>query len=219
MIEVLFKPITVWPDGWLTRSWSERQTAPFTALYRTTLAQLQVELRALNARACFMSLDVGERGVRNDGQLRADAKPDHPGVILTIDSRPHGTLVYATDRFRGWQDNLRGIVLGLEALRKVERYGISERGQQYAGFKELGTGIAMAGPSMTVERAAEFLVLHGEWGQESAKPDELIGCEREIVEAYFRHAAKALHPDVAGGDGAMFDLARRARDLLLEHAR
>lgn len=218
MIEVLFKPITVWPDGWLTRSWTERTTAPFTALYRQTLAQLQVELRALNARACFMSLDVGERGVRNDGQLRADARPDHPGVILTIDSRQHGVLVYSTDRFRGWQDNLRGIVLGLEALRRVERYGISERGQQYAGFKELGTGIAMAGPSMTLERAAEFLVLHGEWGDESAKPSELIGCDAGIIDAYYRHAAKSLHPDVRG-DGAMFDLARRARDLLLEHAR
>lgn len=184
-----------------------------------SLQQLQTELRQLSTRAASISVDVGERGVRNDGQLRADARADHPGVILTIDSRQHGTLVYATDRFRSWQDNLRAIVLGLEALRRVERYGISERGQQYAGFKELGTGIAMAGPAMTMERAAEYLILHGE--VEDAPPGDVEALlpgdplQREIVEGYYRRAARRLHPDV-GGDASAFDLARRARDLLLE---
>lgn len=220
MIEVLFKPITVWPDGWLTRGWEQRDRSPFSAPHRHTLQQLQTELRQLGTRAASISVDVGERGVRNDGQLRADARAEHPGVILTIDSRQHGTLVYATDRFRTWHDNLRAIVLGLEALRRVERYGISERGQQYAGFKELGTGIALTGPSMTLERAAQYLVMHGETEgcEEPGDINDLIDespLQREIVDGYYRRAARRLHPD-AGGDAAAFDLARRARDLLLE---
>jgi hypothetical protein len=34
-----------------------------------------------------------------------------------------------------WQDNLRAVALGLEALRRVERYGIAQRGEQYAGWR------------------------------------------------------------------------------------
>jgi hypothetical protein len=56
--------------------------------------------------------------------------------------------------------NLRAIALGLEALRKVERYGIAERGQQYAGFAQIGAGTAM-GQSldhvMTADEAARIV--------------------------------------------------------------
>ena len=31
--------------------------------------------------------------------------------------------------------NLRSIALGLKALRAVDRYGVSRRGEQYAGFR------------------------------------------------------------------------------------
>lgn len=112
-----------------------------------------------------------------------------------------------------WQHNLRAIALGLEALRTVERYGIAERGQQYAGYRELGAGMAMGPATMTVEQAAAFLVEHGEFGGTPADPDELIGAP-DAVAAYFREAAKRLHPDV-GGDAELFKRLTEARDLLL----
>ncbi len=48
---------------------------------------------------------------------------------------PAKRLVYATDACEFWQHNVRSIALGLEALRAVDRYGISRRGEQYAGFR------------------------------------------------------------------------------------
>lgn len=44
-------------------------------------------------------------------------------------------LVYATDACVLWRHNVRSIALGLEALRAVDRFGISRRGEQYAGFR------------------------------------------------------------------------------------
>lgn len=148
------------------------------------------------------------RDCRLDGQLRADARPSHPGVILTIDTRKHGTLVYSTDRFDHWKANLRAIALGLEALRKVERYGIANRGQQYAGYRELPSGIAL-GSAMTIEDAARFIA-------EQAWPGDAID-EQEVLDdldTAYRAAAKRLHPD-AGGDPEMFRRLTVARDLLV----
>lgn len=214
-----FRPIKVWPDGWRDTG-RKRTGSPFRATYTDTLQILDRELDALAAREAFLQVDATDRDVRIDGQLRADARVGHPGVILTIDTKQLGTLTYACDRFNGWysrpgwQENLRAIALGLEALRKVERYGIAERGQQYAGYRELPSGIAMPA-AMTVDDAARLLVDHGEWGGEPGDPQDLID-DPEIAAAYFRHAAKKAHPD-AGGDPAVFRRLTEARDVLEAH--
>ena len=70
----------------------------------------------------------------------AKAHPDNGGehedfVAIQAAIDPSRRLVYATDCCVFWQHNLRSIALGLEALRAVDRYGISRRGQQYAGFR------------------------------------------------------------------------------------
>lgn len=44
---------------------------------------------------------------------------------------------FAVDTFVHWQDNLRAIALGMEALRKVARYGIVKGNEQYSGWKQL----------------------------------------------------------------------------------
>lgn len=56
-------------------------------------------------------------------------------VALQAATDPAKRLVYATDACQFWQHNVRSIALGLEALRAVDRFGISRRGEQYAGFR------------------------------------------------------------------------------------
>lgn len=216
-----FRPIKVWPDGWQDPR-RQRSSSPFRATHSDTLQLLDRELRHLGATTVTLQVDASERDCRLDGQLRADAKVRHPGVILTIETKKFGTLVYPCDAFTGvswsstrldgWQANLRAIALGLEALRKVERYGIAERGQQYAGYRELPSGIAL-GSAMTVEAAARFLIEHGEWGGEDATVDDILTADRQVLVDYFRHAAKKLHPD-QGGDPELFRKLTEARDLL-----
>lgn len=214
-----FRPIKTWPEGWQdTDRARHREGSPFTGSYTSTLNILDRELNHLGATAVTLQVDATDRDCRLDGQLRADAKVRHPGVILTIDTRRHGTLIYATDRFEGrwgavgWQSNLRAIALGLEALRKVERYGIAERGQQYAGYRELGTGIALGAAPMTVEEAARLLcdATAEEIGED---PDDLDRVA-SVAQSLWREAAKRHHPD-AGGDADLFRRLTEARDLLV----
>lgn len=212
-----FRPIKVWPPGWKDVG-RNRVVSHFRARYSDTLERLDRELRALNATDVSLQVDASPRDVRLDGQLRADARVDHPGAILTIESRRLGTLTYSCDRFvrpvyrrdsgPSWQHNLRAIALGLEALRTVDRYGIADRDQQYAGYREIGSGATPMGPP-TVEGAARFIA-------ETVDPGWLVDVENDpfFALSIFRDAAKLAHPD-AGGDPEVFKRLTAARDVLL----
>ena len=213
-----FRPIKVWPPGWQDANRDyKRAYSRFDASHSQTLDLLDRETYHLQARSVYLQVAASDRDCRLDGQLRANAKVDHPGVILTIETRNLGTLVYATDRFRGtyktpgWQSNLRAIALGLEALRKIERYGIAERGQQYAGYRELPPGAILLGSRMTVEDAAAFILEH------CGNPDRAEAVEWDPLFALtlYKDAAKRLHPDV-GGDEALFKRLNDAKRVLEE---
>jgi hypothetical protein len=222
MIQATFRPI----DQWLgvLRPSGQRIGHTFKASYTDTLDLLQRELEHLKAKDIVIQLDLDEGQIRNDGWPRSGSRPGHPGVIVSFDSI-HGPLRYFTDVFTSnwnhqmepWQANLRAIALGLEALRKVDRYGITKRGEQYTGWKSIGSGIAMpaAGP-MTVEEAAEFLGRHSGYVAggilEDLRREKGTGHGR-VAKAAYRQAAKKLHPD-AGGDPELFKELSRAADVL-----
>jgi hypothetical protein len=238
-VNLTYRPIKVWPAGWDPQK-PPTEGSPFTSTWSSTLDLLQRELSQLRATEASIQLDVKAGSLRVDGGMRADAKVGYPGVILTIVTRKHGTLTYACNRFAGggrwtsgsgytptpgWQNNVRAIALGLEALgleallealglealRKVERYGIADRGQQYAGWAELPTGIAM-GRAMSVEEAAAFILEHAEqdWSAE-------VEADPFFALAIFKEAAKKLHPDT-GCDPELFKKLIQARELLEANA-
>lgn len=241
-LRIVFRPITEWPGK--LRTPSEQRGAQFSAHYEQTLKLLRAELEHLDVDEAVIQLALDERDIRNDGWPRANAKPRHDGVILSFDLPGVGPMRYATDVFSGsysyrgvsarsipgWQNNLRAIALGLEALRKVDRYGIAGDRQQYTGWKALGAGIPMGpgdahGP-FTVERAAEFIADNAigmfddgpmrPWGADGKGYHVLIEDERERIKAY-RIAALALHPD-KGGDQTAFQRLQEAKRVLDEHA-
>ena len=203
-----FQPLTAPLPHWQPAS-ADRPNSPFRGTYQSTLSQLDVELAALDAVDVHLQVVVADSNqVRIDGQLRANARVLHPGVVLTIGTRRLGTLVYETDRYdahwsgkEGWQENLRAIAAGLEALRKLDRYGIARRGQQYAGYREIGSGIAMPAP-MTEAEAVQIL----RFTSDHPSPD--------AIATRYRILAKDLHPDM-GGDPDKFRRLTEARDFLL----
>ena len=213
MADVTFAPVKVRPDDWgPPGGWRPR---PFKATYTSTVTLLERELDMIGCTRALLQVDVDSRDVRLDGMLRADARPRHPGVILTVETRKHGTLIYDTDVFGHWHDNLRAIALGLEALRRVERYGIGSRGQQYAGYQEL-PAVAMSS-GWTVESAAAFIteaILEAggnDWSTE-------VKDDPSFALALYREAAELYHPDraVLGDDGDPGVMAKlnTARDYL-----
>jgi hypothetical protein len=90
--------------------------------------------------------------------------------------------------FPAWQNNVRAIALALEALRKVDRYGVTRGNEQYTGFRALGSGIAVPAAQMTADEALEFLCIHAGW---DAGPDY---DDPEDIDRAYRQAAKKLHP-------------------------
>lgn len=195
-MNLTFRPISVWP-GVLTK---DRIRSQFKARYSATLELLDRELVHLGAERAVLELDIQEADLRLDGMIRANARPTHPGVVVSFDSK-HGPLRYATDLYDDWHSNLRAIALGLEALRKVDRYGITKTGEQYAGWRALTQG---SEEPMTREEALMFLADSAGW--------TALATGRDVERAY-RAAAKRLHPDT-GGNAAGFDRLKKAKALL-----
>lgn len=167
-----------------------------------TLVLLDRELSFLNAETVVLQVQVTERDIRLDGQLRADARPSDPAVRLLFDSK-HGPLTYQCDRFATWKDNARAIALGLEALRKVERYGITEHGEQYKGWLAIESGTPAVSPREV------FAAVIGQ-GVDAA--DRSLS-DRDL----WRRARAEAHPDRNGGRRELWDqVETAARQLGLE---
>lgn len=152
-VDVTFRPIEQWPAE-PTKSWM-RKRAPFRSKYSDTLDLLDRELHQISAKNIVLQVDLREDQIRVDGMPKSGARWGEPGVILAFDSKA-GPLQFPCDTFNKWEDNLRAIALALEALRKVDRYGVTQTSQQYSGWRKLED--PNAAPSFaTVERAAEYL--------------------------------------------------------------
>ena len=139
------EPMPAWPYP----ETKARRESPFSAGWDDTLALLERELDALGVRGAVAIRVVGSpTDVRRDGMLRATARLAHPGVALSFESM-HGPLTYPCDTFgagpswhrtgklANWQVNVRAIALALEALRKVNRYGVGGHGEQYRGWRQI----------------------------------------------------------------------------------
>jgi hypothetical protein len=177
---------------------AQRVYSPFDAAWVDTVDLLARELKHLGAKRIVCEIaDMTESDLRNDGLPRAQARLGDQ-VRLSFDST-YGPLRYETGRFTqrgwnggpGWQANVRAIALGLESLRKVDRYGITKRGEQYTGWKQLTVSTDPADAIQTLEQANAVIA---QWGGLTA-------------------ALKATHPD-RGGDVTEFRKVQRAREIL-----
>lgn len=185
MIDARFVPVEQWP-GSKTASYA-RKHAPFRATYAKTLDLLESELSKLRAKDILIQAYFEHRDIRNDGWPRSSARPKEPGVIVTFTGKS-GVMSFPCDRFNGWEDNLRAIALSLEALRQVDRYGVTRNNEQYRGFARI------AAPQDTRQEAVAFF-------------SKVTGLSPREIQAdpqgAYRLAARALHPDT-GGDHAQF---------------
>lgn len=184
------------------------QRARFSAPLAVTLAGLSRELRALDAERVVVELDIREQDIRRDGYPRAHAlRPASPPVAVSFASK-HGPLRYATCEFDDWTDNLRAVVLSMEALRAVDRYGVSKRGEQYAGWKALPRSTDPADAIETVDQAWRVICRFAGVPVDSSPLLNGISQDGAI-----RAALRATHPD-HGGNADDFRVARRAQEIL-----
>jgi hypothetical protein len=214
-MEYKFKPVVTWPR----KPTTARQRSQFSASYKSTLQLLEKELSHLDARnPVVIQTYMTERDIRHDDLPRSDARtPSNPGVIVTCEvfipsgkvnelKQPLGSykpISFPCDQFTDWKDNLRAIALALEALRKVDRYGVTKSGEQYKGWLALPP----KPEEMSVDEAARYIAGH------SGQSTSFILASKDNLEAAYKTAARRLHPD-AGGKQDDFVRLQQAVEIL-----
>ena len=150
--------------------------------YRTSVAltlavarkRLAGELDRLKARRPVLSMNIE---FRLDGGLRSGAtqNPRDPGVAVyfQLGDKP---IVLACDSYTEVAQNIAAIAAHIDAMRRMERYGVGSMAQMFTGF------LALPAP-MVVD----------DWRAALGDPKSLAEAE-----AAFRERMKDAHPDRGG---------------------
>ena len=204
-----------WPTGWPRTPAGKRARARFSkgerkyyssgnGSYIDTspltvpqgLRRLKDELDRLRAKDVIVSTNVelnsyGEpRGGRRD--------PDDPGVAVyfKMSGKPR---VLACDNWDRTADNLAAVAAHIDALRRIDRYGVGTLDQAFAGYDALP-------PPSTSNRPP--------WRKTLGLEGQITVTSADINSAY-REAAREAHPDVPGGSHEAMALLNQARDQAL----
>jgi hypothetical protein len=133
-----WRPLSTWPYEPRRRIRGER----FRSGWEVALEKVEEEIGRLKGDDVVIGVVVDPAQIGFSGQLKAGGRTrfGHAGVEISFDVPDGRRLVFHTDAYDTVTANLRAIGLGLEALRAVDRYGITSTSEQYAGFAMLGPG-------------------------------------------------------------------------------
>lgn len=202
-----------WPSGWTRTLRHKRQRAAFRSTKSDTVTRtdgssntvkrdvpvsvfvatqrLERQIEMLGGKNPTLSTNVS---LRLDGRPRSEAEPSDPGVALYFSFKGKATVL-ACDRFDRVGDNIAAIAAHIDALRRVERYGVGTIEQALAGYKAL-----------PADTAANWRAVFG-FSSDSTPT-------RDQVDSAYKAAARQRHPDLGGTDLEMAHL-NRARDYAL----
>lgn len=183
------------PDEQKTR----KRKAPLTA--SDAALRLEAELDRLGAEDAKLSTS---QKLRLDGTPRSDlSEPSDVGaaVYFTLHGKPR---CLACDRWTRVADNIAAIAQHIDALRRIERYGIGTLDQAFTGY----TALPPVGGTQGRDWRAEFEFQPGD------HPINL-----DVVEARYRALLKQRHPDNGGSHDAVvrLNLARDAARSYFKH--
>lgn len=202
MIDARFVPIEKWPGK--PRSSYSQKRAVFRAKYSARLDLLEKELNNLGGKDIIIQAYFDLRDIRNDGWPRSSARPKSSGVIVTFRNRKNEQLSFPCDTYSGWEDNLYAIALSLEALRTVDRYGVTQNAEQYQGWKRL------APPAQEQSKDVEWALAH--LARLAGTTAQSLRLDPFAVDLAYRAAAKMTHPD-KGGTAEAFHLVQEAFNI------
>lgn len=210
-LDVCFRALPTWPG----KATVSKLSLPGEQSYGQILDRLEKELAQLRARDIVIETGHRPEDIRNDGWIRSNARiPSHPGVVLYFDAmatragKQIGPMRYALDQYRTWQDNLRALVLTLEALRSVDRYGATTHGEQYRGYAALPPA-----PQGADRTTATRTILRAALGCEPAEYAFELAITNGVDQSTYNVARRNSHPDVTG-DRTNFDAVTAAWDIL-----
>lgn len=188
-----------WPVGYPRTLPHKRRDSQFTShgqklTVALALGRLQRQIEMLGGRYPVLSSNVE---LRLDGQPRSGMpEPSDPGVALYFQLRSNGTCM-PCDAFRKVADNIGAIAHHIDAVRRIERYGVASVEQMFTGFQS----IRGPGPKP--------------WRETLGIPAEQI-----VTLAYVRQRkhelAARFHPDVGGTETMMAEINAAADQAIRE---
>lgn len=213
MLDYTHEPIEEFPRPLTkSRTWSQ-----FEKTWTGVQMILERETRMLKARRGSLKIKTFHRpyDVLKSGKLRSDVrKPENPGVVVVFDvydddQKRYVPMSFECDKFLDWKDNVRAIADAMEALRKIDRYGVTGGGKQDAHYQGYRAALPSAeGKITSLDVALYFLSEHS-----GIRISELQASSIARDTAYKR-AARKLHPDTPTGDTELFVKLQDAQRFL-----
>lgn len=176
-------PLT-WPTIYPRTPAQKLRCARFEVSFAKARDELLHELELLKAKTIIISSNIP---LRLDGLPYANAKePVDKGVAVyfKLGKKPY---VLACDRWDATKDNLRAIGLHVAAMRGMERWGVGNLEQAFAGY------VALPERSNKSKKWWEVLSV-----KQNASPTEIKEAYKELVRRY--------HPDTGGSHAQMLEL-------------
>lgn len=165
-----------WPAGY------KRTLNRTNSRFKTTMSMAQNFLKAEVSRLAGTDLIVSTNlPVRNDGGLYADwmkRKIDDPGVAIYF-KRKGKEISLCCDHYLTVWENLYALAKGIEALRGLERWGVSDF------LDRAFTGFAALPESITTRYWWQVLEVSRD-------------CDKDTIVNQYRKLAKMYHPDAGG---------------------
>jgi hypothetical protein len=149
-MQATWRALAVWPYEPRPGSSSSFRTS-----WDQSLRKLEDEISRIDGDDVVIGIVADPSAISFSGVLRAKASYTYPGAEVSFELPGRGRVVFHTDAYKTLHANLHAIALGLEALRAVDRHGITSTAEQYAGFAQLTAG------SGDPERGAELVRVAG----------------------------------------------------------
>lgn len=187
-----------WPETWARTKWPETAkfgSHSFTEARDELFRQVELLLDYWDHKSIVLSTNVP---LRNDGIPYANMRqPDDKGVAVYFQYKKEATVL-CCDKWNRIEHNLWALAKTIEALRGVERWGVSDF------LKRSFTGFAELPPA--AEKQAWWRIL-GFAG---------IPLSYESVKTNYREIVKSAHPD-AGGTTQWFQSVQEAYEQGKKH--
>ena len=132
-----WRPLPAWPYPPRPKA-----VAPFRMGWEASLDSLEDEIVRLEGDDLVIGVVCDPSQISISGALKAGGRTAvrHAGAEVSFEVPGGRRLTFHTDAYGTLTQNVRAIAAGLEALRAVDRYGITSSAEQYAGFAALAPG-------------------------------------------------------------------------------
>ena len=188
-----------WPSGWKRTPGHARANGNFRAdrVYigvPKAVDRLERELDRLGADSPTLSTNLRPR--ISGGIVANEGEPSDVGVAIYFRFKGRATVL-ACDRYFRIADNIAAIAAHIDALRRIERYGVGTIEQALAGYR-----------SLPADTAADWRNVFG------FTPTERVSVEQ--LQVKFKERAATAHPDKGGTDEGMAHVNRAREHALSE---